>query len=129
MPRASRATIEGLKEASDKLIRFLKTLETAPTQIMLQEAPRIQAVAKVRTPIKSGKLRQSVTVRVSRDKRRPGMYAQASASHKGYGYAYVQHENEEFKHPRGGQAFYLQTAFEEGVNRIIQRLESEVRYE
>ncbi len=129
MPRVSRVTVSGLNEASKHLTKFLRTVETVPTQILLEEAPRIEETAKVRTPEKTGKLKESVKVRVSRDKRRPGLYAQASAFNRGYDYTFIQHENLSYNHPNGGQAKFLESAFVEGVERIERRIEQEVRYD
>ena len=129
MPRVSRVTVSGLSEASKHLTKFLRTVETVPTQILLEEAPRIEETAKVRTPEKNGKLKESVKVRVSREKRRPGLYAQASAFNRGYDYALIQHENLSYNHPNGGQAKFLESAFVEGVERIERRIEQEVRYD
>ena len=129
MPRVSRVTVSGLSEASKHLTRFLRTVETVPTQTLLEEAPRIEETAKIRTPEKTGKLKESVKVRVSRDKRRPGLYAQASARNRGYDYALIQHENLSYNHPNGGQAKFLESAFVEGVERIERRIEQEVRYD
>lgn len=129
MPRVSKVTVEGLADASANLTRFLRKLDSVPTQILLEEAPKIERIAKQRTPIDTGKLRESVTVRVSRDKRRPGMYAQASAKNGDYDYAYIQHENDAYEHPRGGQAHFLESAFVEGVDRIMRRLSKEVKYD
>lgn len=129
MPRVSRVTVSGLSEASKHLTKFLRTVETVPTQILLEEAPRIEETAKIRTPEKTGKLKGSVKVRVSRDKRRPGLYAQASAIKRGYNYALIQHENLSYNHPNGGQAKFLESAFVEGVERIERRIEQEVRYD
>ena len=129
MPRVSRVTVSGLNEASKHLTKFLRTVETVPTQILLEEAPRIEETAKVRTPEKTGELKKSVKVRVSRDKRRPGLYAQASARNHGYDYALIQHENLSYNHPNGGQAKFLESAFVEGVERIERRIEQEVRYD
>lgn len=129
MPRVSRVTVSGLSEASKHLTRFLRTVETVPTNILLEEAPRIEETAKIRTPEKTGKLKESVKVRVSRDKRRPGLYAQASARNRGYDYALIQHENLSYNHPNGGQAKFLESAFVEGVERIERRIEQEVRYD
>ena len=129
MPRVSRVTVSGLSEASKHLTKFLRTVETVPNQILLEEAPRIEETAKIRTPEKTGKLKESVKVRVSRDKRRPGLYAQASARNRGYDYALIQHENLSYKHPNGGQAKFLESAFVEGVERIERRIEQEVRYD
>ena len=124
MPRVSRVTVSGLKEASANLSRFLKTLESVPTQILLEEAPKIEETAKNRTPVATTKLQNSVRVTFSRDKRRPGLYAQASATNRGYNYAYIQHENEAYNHPNGGQAHFV-----EGVERIERRLCREVKYD
>ena len=129
MPRVSRVTVSGLSEASKHLTKFLRTVETVPTQILLEEAPRIEETAKVRTPEKTGKLKESVKVRVSRDKRRPGLYAQASARNRGYDYALIQHENLSYNHPNGGQAKFLEPAFVEGVERIERSIEREVTYD
>ena len=129
MPRVSRVTVSGLNEASKHLTKFLRTVETVPTQILLEEAPRIEETAKIRTPEKTGKLKESVKVRVSRDKRRPGLYAQASAKNRGYDYALIQHENLSYNHPNGGQAKFLESAFVEGVARIERSIEQEVRYD
>ena len=129
MPRVSRVTVSGLDEASKHLTKFLRTVETVPTQILLEEAPRIEETAKIRTPEKTGKLKESVKVSVSRDKRRPGLYAQASATNRGYDYALIQHENLSYNHPNGGQAKFLESAFVEGVERIERRIEQEVRYD
>ena len=129
MPRVSRVTVSGLNEASEHLTKFLRTVETVPTQILLEEAPRIEETAKIRTPEKTGKLKESVKVRVSRDKRKPGLYAQASARNRGYDYALIQHENLSYNHPNGGQAKFLESAFVEGVERIERRIEQEVRYD
>lgn len=129
MPKVSRVTVSGLSEASKHLTKFLRTVETVPTQILLEEAPRIEETAKIRTPEKTGKLKESVKVRVSSDKRRPGLYAQASAFNRGYDYALIQHENLSYNHPNGGQAKFLESAFVEGVERIERRIEQEVRYD
>ena len=129
MPRVSRVTVSGLSEASKHLTKFLRTVETVPTQILLEEAPRIEETAKIRTPEKTGNRKESVKVRVSRDKRRPGLYAQASAFNRGYDYALIQHENLSYNHPNGGQAKFLESAFVEGVERIERRIEQEVRYD
>ena len=129
MPRVSRVTVSGLNEASKHLTKFLRTVETVPTNILLEEAPRIEETAKIRTPEKTGKLKESVKVRVSRDKCIPGLYAQASAFNRGYDYALIQHENLSYNHPNGGQAKFLESAFVEGVERIERRIEQEVRYD
>lgn len=105
----------------------MRTLETVPTKILEEEAIKIQAEAKSETPFKTGKLEDSVRVKVSKDKRRPGLLISASARSEGYNYAGIQHENTQFKHPIKGKAHYLKDPFDRGTDRIIRRLRREVK--
>lgn len=68
----------------------------------------IQDDARAIVPADKGKLRESIVVRVSRSARYPGIIASASAkSRRGFDYALIQEENEEFSHEEPGQAHYL----------------------
>ena len=68
----------------------------------------IQDDAKAITPVDKSKLRDSVNVRVSKSPRYPGIIASASAkSKRGFDYALIQEENEDFSHEEPGQAHYL----------------------
>lgn len=72
----------------------------------------IQEDAKAITPVDTGKLRDSINVRVSKSNRYPGIIASASAkSKRGYDYALIQEENENFSHEEPGQAHYLSQPF------------------
>ena len=72
----------------------------------------IQDDAKAIAPYLSGKLQESISVRVSRSNRYPGLIASASAkSNRGFDYALIQEENEEFSHEDPGQAHYLSQPF------------------
>ena len=68
----------------------------------------IQEDAKAITPVDKGKLQESINVRVSKSARYPGIIASASAkSKRGFDYALIQEENENFSHEEPGQAHYL----------------------
>lgn len=72
----------------------------------------IQEDAKAITPVRTGKLQESVSVRVSKSARYPGIIASASAkSTRGFDYALIQEENENFSHEDPGQAHYLSQPF------------------
>lgn len=72
----------------------------------------IESDAKAIVPVDKGKLRDSITVRVSKSPRYPGIIASASAkSPRGFDYALIQEENEEFSHVEPGQAHYLSQPF------------------
>lgn len=72
----------------------------------------IQEDAKAITPVDKGKLQESVFVRVSKSPRYPGIIASASAkSKRGFDYALIQEENENFSHEDPGQAHYLSQPF------------------
>ena len=72
----------------------------------------IEDDAKAITPVDKGKLQDSVSVRVSKSARYPGIIASASAkSKRGFDYALIQEENENFSHVEPGQAHYLSQPF------------------
>ena len=84
MPSAT--STKSLQRAKKNLTKFLKELDTVPVQELEKSAQTIKAEAIAQTPYKTGKLEKSVYVRVSRDKRRPGLVAGASAKDNGYDY-------------------------------------------
>lgn len=119
-----------LRRIRDKLGRFVKTVETKPYQILLEEAARCEQEAKLQTPVLSGKLRDSVRVQVTGKFLTPTVKASASAlSDRGYDYANIQHETMWFNHPNGGKDHFISDPFFEMVNRIDQRLSEEVKYD
>ena len=125
------ATSIRLQQVRDKLGRFTKQVKEVPAQVLLEEAPRIEAEAKLETPVDTGALQASVTAQVTRtSKTKVALSVQASAiSSRGYDYANIQHENESFNHPNGGKAHYIKDPFERGVERISRRLSKEVKYD
>ena len=125
----ARVRVKGLKQAKDKLGRFAKGVDEQSFRIFLEEAPRIEAEAKLETPVESGDLRNSVTVSVSQIKRKVNLVASASSIHRGYDYSNIQHENETFNHPNGGKAHFIRDPFNRGVERIERRLREEVGYD
>lgn len=127
MINQSATSLKSVQDAKKRLTKFIKTLDTVPTQILEQEAKVIEREAKIQTPRKTGKLEKSVRVRVSRSKRNPGLTISASARTKGFNYAGIQHENTRFRHPVKGKAFYLKDPYDAGVRRIKRRLKREVR--
>ena len=69
--------------------------------------------AKRLVPVDTGKLQNSINARVSGSHRYPGLIVSASARAKynrGFDYALIQEQNEEFEH-EVGQAHYLRDAF------------------
>lgn len=128
MSKATSATnTASVQNARKKLTKFLKTLETVPTEILEIESARIYAEAKKETPYKSGTLENSVYVRVARDKRRPGIVAGASARHKNYNYAGIQHENMKYRHPIKGKHHFIRDPFNRGILRIKRRFLNEIK--
>ena len=119
------------KECTDgesQLIKILKTLQTVPSKVLADEARRLEAEAKQETPYRTGKLENSVRVKVSRDVRRPGLNISASARNlkTGKNYAGEQHENTHYRHPIKGKAFYLRDPFRRATARIKTRLAKEL---
>ena len=129
MSRGSSATSQqSVRDAKKRLQSYLKSLDTIPSEILQQEAPRLYSDIIAETPYDTGKLERSVKVTVANDKRRPGLNASASArSSRGYNYAGIQHENENFNHPVKGKAHFISDPFDRCVARIKKAMSKKLR--
>ena len=119
---ASATSRESVQNARKNLTKFIKTLDTVPTEELERSAQTIKANAIAKVPYKTGKLEHAIYVRVAKDKRRSDIVAGASArSSKGYNYAGIQHENESYHHDKG-QAHFISEPFDEEVEKLKKRL-------
>ena len=119
----SATSQKSVQRAITNLTKFVKALDTVPLEELEVSAQTIKAEAIAQTPYETGKLEKSVYVLVSRDKKRPGLRAGASAlSSKGYNYAGIQHENENFEHPIKGKAHYISDPFKKEVANLKRRI-------
>lgn len=125
MPSAT--SLKSIQDAKKRLTKFLKTLETVPTDELKRTAERIYSEAIAQTPYSTGKLESSVYVSVSRSKTKPGLVAGASAREHGYDYAGIQHENENYDHPIKGKAHYIRDPFKKEVGLMHQRIRRRLR--
>ena len=125
MPNAT--STKSLQRAKQNLTRFLKELDTIPVQEIEKSAQTIKAEAIAQAPYKTGKLEQSIYVRVSRNKRQPGLVAGASAKDNGYDYAGIQHEATHFDHPIKGKAHYISDPFNKEVSNLKRRLRRKLK--
>ena len=118
-----------LKQLRDELGRFIKRVDQKPTEILVEEAARIKAEAKMEVPVESGDLRNSINVSVTGSASRKTLNATASSVHRDYDYAGKQHDDTSLNHPNGGKAHYISDPFERGVQRITKRLEDELSFD
>lgn len=125
MPSAT--SLKSIQDAKKRLTKFLKTLETVPTDELERTAERIYSEAVAQVPYSTGKLESSVYVHVSRSKTKPGLVAGASAREHGYDYAGIQHENENYDHPIKGKAHYIRDPFKKEVGLMHQRIRRRLR--
>lgn len=125
MPSAT--VTKSVQKAKKNLTKFLKELDTVPVQELEKSAQTIKAEAIAQTPYKTGKLERAVYVRVSRNKRQPGLVAGASAKANGYDYAAIQHEATHFDHPIKGKAHYISDPFNEEVRKLKRRLRRKLK--
>lgn len=123
----SVTTSKSLIRAKQKLTKFLKELDTAPTEELEKSAQTIKAEAIAQTPYETGKLESSVYVRVSKNKRAPGLVAGASAKDHGYDYAGIQHEATSFEHLIKGKAHYISDPFNKEVSNLKRRLRRKLK--
>lgn len=125
MPSAT--SVARVQAAKKRLTKFLKTLDTVPLEELDKTAQAIKVKAIAQAPYKTGKLEQSIYVRVSRNKRRPGLVAGASAKSSGYDYAGIQHENTQYHHPIKGKAHYISDPFNQEVTNLKRRLRRKLK--
>ena len=126
---ASATSQESVQNAKKRMQKFIKTLDTVPTQILKEEAPVLRSDIISEVPYKTGRLEASVRVSVAKDKRRPGLNASASAiSKSGYNYAGIQHENEEFKHTKSGaKAHFISDPLNKCIDRVQEKMRSRLK--
>lgn len=129
MSRGSSATSQkSVQNAIKSLTRFLKEIDEVPVDELQKSAAVIKANAVAQAPYESGRLEKSIYVIVSKDKRRPGLRAGASAkSPSGYDYAGIQHENTDFEHPVKGKAYYIRDPFRAEMQNLKRRIRRRLR--
>ena len=114
-------TASSLGQFRSALIAKGGQIEGACQRALYLEAESIMTDSRPLVPWETGVLRASGFVHP----------ASANAVEFGYGgaasaYALVQHEHEEFNHPRGGQAKYLLTAIQQHATNLDSRLAAHV---
>jgi hypothetical protein len=103
---------------------MLKEHHTLALSELQDVAQQIYEEAQAKVPVDTGQLQASIQVTVSRSSRYPGIIATAEAHNvrTGYDYAFIQEVNEDYKHPNGGQAHYLEEPFEQAVDEFYTRM-------
>ena len=123
----STTSLKSIQDVKKRLTKFLKTLETVPTDELERTAERIYSGAVAQVPYSTGKLESSIYVKVSRSKTKPDLIAGASAREHGYDYAGIQHENENYEHPIKGKAHYISDPFKKEVALMSRRIRRRLR--
>lgn len=131
MSMLSVSKVKGITELRTKLSRYLRKLDKIETVDLDNLAAKIKARGAELAPISdlpsAGRLKRGVYAARSSDKRRPGIYAGATAiSDDWFNYAPLQHENEHFRHPRGGQAHFVLQAVQENLPGYIEQIKREL---
>lgn len=128
---ASATSRKSVQDAKKHLQQFLRKLDSIPTAVLTEEAPRLYSEIIAEVPYETGRLERSVKVTVARDKRRPGLNASASArSKKGYNYAGIQHEDESFHHPKqGAKDHFISDPFDRATERIKEKMREQLTLE
>lgn len=124
----SATSVKSVREAQERLRKYLRTIETVPYDELSKEAVKLEREAKAETPYKSGKLEDSVRATVSKSQKGATLLLRASARSKGYNYAGIQHENTSFNHPIKGKAHYLRDPYNRAVKRLKARLKKRMKF-
>lgn len=114
----------GLKEIKDDLRQQLKEHHKRTNQELEDAADYIYSKAISLVPVDTGELQDSIQVDISLSPRYPGIIAIATAKniYTGYDYALIQEVNEDYNHPHGGQAYYLEQPFREAVEKFYKEM-------
>ena len=114
----------GLKEIKDDLRQQLKDHHKRTSQELEDAADYIYSKAISLVPVDTGELQDSIQVDISLSPRYPGIIAIATAKniYTGYDYALIQEVNEDYNHPHGGQAHYLEQPFREAVEKFYKEM-------
>lgn len=114
----------GLKEIKDDLRQQLKEHHKRTNQELEDAADYIYSKAISLVPVDTGELQDSIQVDISLSPRYPGVIAIATAKniYTGYDYALIQEVNEDYNHPHGGQAHYLEQPFREAVEKFYKEM-------
>lgn len=126
----------GLREIKEDLRAMLREHRTLALTQLEDAADKIYVEAYAKVPvsvetyatrkagIEPGQLRDSIQVDVSRSSRYPGIIVTAEAHNinTGYDYALIQEVNEEYYHPNGGQAHFLEDPFRAAVDEFYRRM-------
>ena len=114
----------GLKEIKDDLRQQLKEHHKRTSQELEDAADYIYSKAISLVPVDTGELQDSIQVDISLSPRYPGIIAIATAKniYTGYDYALIQEVNEDYNHPHGGQAHYIEQPFREAVEKFYKEM-------
>jgi len=105
-----KITLEGVDKLNHKLKRLAMFSEIAAEKELRIIMLDLQGKAQLLAPIDTGDLRGSAYAEVKKLEGEVGFIEP---------YALRQHEDMSLRHPRGGQAKYLETPFKENRNKYI----------
>lgn len=114
----------GLKEIKEDLRQQLRDHHKRINQELEDAADYIYSESTALVPVDTGELQDSIQVDISMSPRYPGIIATATARniYTGYDYAFIQEVNEDYEHPNGGQAHYLEQPFREAVETFYEEM-------
>ena len=121
--RVGIAGLESVTSAKKQLNRFIRRVGTAQDEELDHLVATVYPEMVAKAPYREGTLESGIYCRRSNSRRNRGVVAGAVAMHKGYNYAPIQHENEDFKHPIKGEAHFISEPLQKGVDTFIQRVQ------
>jgi hypothetical protein len=105
--------VTGLEEVIKELNRRAQAIQNATEQSLQEVALDVIGKARELAPLDTGDLRGSGYAKVE------GLNVELGFTAP---YALIQHERLDFKHPRGGQAKYLEQPLKQNMNNYIQHI-------
>jgi len=119
---ANSVNITGLNQVVANLQAIENQVNAKVKQAVSEVCLDLQGKAQLLAPVDSGDLRGSASTQITES-------GNTITGKIGFGveYALIQHETLWFRHPRGGQAKYLENPMKENETRYVAHIESSVR--
>lgn len=116
------ANLEGIVDAKNDLEDYLAWVGKNLDKEVDKLAENIYISALKIVPYDEGRLSAGIYSRRSRSKRKRGIVVGAKAMHKGYNYAVIQHENEEYFHDYPREAKFIEKPFDDELEKFYERM-------
>jgi hypothetical protein len=130
-PMIRNRPVEGVEQVNKRILNLIRALPDEIDRATMVEVSDILTEAKRQTPVEFGNLKDSgvITELSTRGSHEMEYQISFGGTEPSIQYAVFVHEDLEAKHPRGGNAKFLENPMEEAKKGMINRIASRIRLE